>query len=318
MKRLRFDASHALIVDFSVDESAAAAVTACKDRIVNFVRESGVQSVEVLQLGPSTDYKRNANLLTTALQQIVGEAKRKKEVDNRELTDRHRQPWRGRLFCEISVLPKVYIQIVIAASLKMGLFPSTTFGYCQAEYPSSDGKADFSHGKADIAAVPHLYSSEGMTEEKTMVACLGGEEEVFYRVTDEQNPDQIRLIVPRNRTYPAIEDLLDRQVGRARESFRLADTDIADVPAFSAVAHLKALDDFSRQSQPRGSLGVFVGGPKPQAIASAVFACIDPRAYVTARVPNRYQVREVLPAKPYWLYNILDLTAPELATLGSI
>ncbi|MCM2477778.1 hypothetical protein HGO38_30495 [Rhizobium sp. CG5] len=302
-QHLRLDMKHILLLDFSLKQEADPAIEANRTRLKEAAKAWGVEITEVA-LEPSIDYRRNINVLQLTISEIA----------------RKHGSYHGairRMFVECSTMPRVYIQWLIAHAFIDGAIHALDFGYAEGTYPSGGGSTSFSHAVERYDTVPLLQGSGGIGEEKVLLVGIGGDADMFYGLIDVFSPERLAVLVPRSNTNTQIDALLDQQVAKVRQMYRLEDGEIMDVPAFSLGSHLDALKTHSMTASRRAVISVFVGGPKVQAIASAVFACADKRVQVKVRVPKAYPRTEVGPAGGYRLYRIVDLTSPACSLLDT-
>ncbi|TIQ16758.1 MAG: hypothetical protein E5X51_33670 [Mesorhizobium sp.] len=133
---------------------------------------------------------------------------------------------------------------------------------------------------------------------------------MFYGLVNEFSPERVAVFVPRSDLHSEVDHLLNQEVDKMKEMYRLEDAEVSDVPAFSLSSHLDVLRSHVIGAGKHAVISVFVGGPKVQAIASAVFACSDRRVQVKARIPKHYPRREVSANGRYHIYRLIDLTSP--------
>ncbi|WP_455296685.1 hypothetical protein [Brucella pituitosa] len=285
-----------LVLDFALAGSGDIAIEESRRRIRKISARCGAELTE-LALHQSIDYQRNINTLQMTLAEL-----------GRRIGTYHGSL--RRVFVDCSTMPRIYMQWLIAYGLGTGAIHAIDFGYAEGKYEKGGDPAAFSSQVDRYETVPLLEGSGGMGEEKLLLVGLGGDADMFYGLVNEFSPERVAVLVPRSDLHPEVDVLLNQQVVKVKEMYRLEDAEVSDVPAFSLYSHLDALKSYATGAGDRAVISVFVGGPKVQAIASAVFACSDKRVQVKARIPKHYPRREVPANGRYHIYRLIDLTSP--------
>ncbi|TIP27753.1 MAG: hypothetical protein E5X67_14135 [Mesorhizobium sp.] len=285
-----------LVLDFALADSGETAIEESRRKLREFSARSGAELTELV-LHSSVDYQRNMNTLQIALAEL-----------GRKLGSYHGTL--RRVFVDCSTMPRIYIQWLVAHGLGSGAIHAIDFGYAEGSYQKGDDPAEFSSQVDRYETVPLLEGSGGMGEEKLLLVGLGGDADMFYGLVNEFSPERVAVFVPRSDLHSEVDHLLNQQVDKVKEMYRLEDAEVSDVPAFSLSSHLDVLRSHVIGAGKHAVISVFVGGPKVQAIASAVFACSDKRVQVKARIPKHYPRREVSANGRYHIYRLIDLTSP--------
>ncbi|KFC74527.1 hypothetical protein FG93_01113 [Bosea sp. LC85] len=285
-----------LVLDFALADSGEAAIDESRRKLREFSALCGAELTE-LALRPSVDYQRNINTLQMTLSELSN------RIGSYHGTFR-------RVFVDCSTMPRIYMQWLIAHGLGSGAIHAIDFGYAEGSYQKGDNSASFSSLVDRYETVPLLEGSGGMGEEKLLLVGLGGDADMFYGLVNEFSPERVAVLVPRSSLHPEVDYVLDQQVSKVKEMYRLEESEVSDVPAFSLSSHLDVLRSYSKGAGEHAVISVFVGGPKVQAIASAVFACSDKRVQVKARIPKVYPRREVPANGRYHIYRLIDVTSP--------
>lgn len=285
-----------LVLDFALTDSDKSAIGESRRKLREFAVRCGSELTELVLL-PSVDYQRNINTLQMTLAEL-----------GRKLGSYHGTL--RRVFVDCSTMPRIYMQWLVAYGLGSGAIHAIDFGYAEGSYQKGDDPAMFSSLVDRYETVPLLAGSGGMGEEKLLVVGLGGDADMFYGLVNEFSPERVAVLVPRSDLHSEVDYLLNQQVAKVKEMYRLEDTEISDVPAFSLSSHLDVLKGHVKGAGEHAVISVFVGGPKVQAIASAVLACSDKRVQVKARIPKHYPRREVSANGRYHVYRLIDVTSP--------
>lgn len=285
-----------LVLDFALADSGDVAIEQSRRRLREIAARCGAELTE-LALHQSVDYQRNINTLQMTLAELA------RRIGTYHGTLR-------RVFVDCSTMPRIYIQWLIAHGLGTGAIHAIDFGYAEGTYEKGGDSTIFSSQVDRYETVPLLEGSGGMGEEKLLLVGLGGDADTFYGLVNEFSPERIAVLVPRSNLHSEIDLLLNQQVAKVKEMYRLEDAEVSDVSAFSLSSHLDVLKGYVTGAGERAVISVFVGGPKVQAIASAVFACSDKRVQVKARIPKYYPRREVTANGRYHIYRLIDLTSP--------
>ncbi|MBW0368277.1 hypothetical protein [Ensifer adhaerens] len=285
-----------LVLDFALPESGDLAIEESRRRLREVAARCGAELTE-LALQPSVDYQRNINTLQMTLAELG------RRIGSYHGTLR-------RVFVDCSTMPRIYMQWLIAYGLGGGAIHAIDFGYAEGSYEKGDDPAVFSSLVDRYETVPLLEGSGGMGEEKLLLVGLGGDADMFYGLVNEFSPERVAVLVPRSDLHSEVDLLLNQQVAKVKEMYRLEDGEVSDVPAFSLFSHLDVFRGYVTGVGEHAVISVFVGGPKVQAIASAVFACSDKRVQVKARIPKQYPRREVPANGRYHIYRLIDLTSP--------
>jgi hypothetical protein len=289
-------AKKVIALDFALLERSLDAVEQSRATLMSFAEACGAQYVE-LKLLPSVEYQKNINVLGATLSSLA------------QSEGSYYGTFR-KVFVDCTTMPRIYIQWLVAHAFKTASIQSLEFGYAQGDYSAKPEIPDFASGVSAYVTVPLLQGGGGIGEEKLLVVGIGGDADVFYGLIDEFSPERIALLVPRSKLHPSVDGLLDQQIANVRETHRLQSDEITETDAFGIHSHLDAFLACSKGFGTRAVISVFVGGPKVQAIASAIFACSDRRVQVKARIPKSYPLRDVVPNGKYNLFRIVDLTSP--------
>ncbi|MDU0362486.1 hypothetical protein RWK44_18980 [Rhizobium sp. 25PS6] len=285
-----------LVLDFALADSGDPAIEENRRKLREMSAHCRAELTELV-LHQSIDYQRNIN----TLQMTLAELGRKIGTYHGSLR---------RVFVDCSTMPRIYMQWLIAHGLGTGAIHAMDFGYAEGTYEKGGDPAVFSSQVDRYETVPLLEGSGGIGEEKLLLVGLGGDADMFYGLVNEFSPERVSVLVPRSGLHSEVDLLLNQQVAKVKEMYRLEDAEVSDVPAFSLSSHLDVLRSYVKGAGERAVISVFVGGPKVQAIASAVFACSDKRVQVKARIPKHYPRREVPANGRYHIYRLIDLTSP--------
>lgn len=292
-----------LVLDFALVGTSSLAIHDSRKKLQVFAARCGAEITEVT-LQPSIDYQRNINTLQMTLTELG------RKVGSYHGTLR-------RIFVDCSTMPRIYMQWLIAYGLGTGAIHAMDFGYAEGSYEKEQGPGAFASAVDRYETVPLLEGSGGMGEEKLLLVGLGGDADMLYGLVNGFSPERVAVLVPRSGLHSEIDDLLNQQVAKVTEMYRLEESEVSEVPAFSLCSHLEIFKGYAKGAGEHAVISVFVGGPKIQAIASAVFACSDKRVQVKARIPKNYPHREVSPNGRYHIYRLVDLTSPACSLLDT-
>nr|WP_319390984.1 hypothetical protein [uncultured Cohaesibacter sp.] len=249
-----------------------------------------------LELNVSTSYSENIHALSMALSEF-----------GRELGSYHNSL--RRVFVDCSSMPRVYIQWLIAYSFLSGKVHALDFGYAAGDY-REPSRTKFENKVESYDSVPLLNGSGGVGEEKLLLVGIGGDADMFYGLFDAFSPERVALLVPRSTDNTQLDALLDEQIAKVTEMYRLEDNDVAELSGFALLEHLNQLREYSQFAGKRAVISLFMGGTKIQAIASALFGCFDKRVQVKFRVPKSYKRGDVCSNGNYYIYRLVDITSP--------
>lgn len=295
-KHCELDVKQLLVLDFALTDEGSTAVEKSRQALSEFASRRGIEFSE-LSLNPSIDYQKNIHTLQVSLTEI-----------GRKLGTYHGTL--RRVFVDCSTMPRIYMQWLIAYGLGGGSIQAIDFGYAEGSYKSNGDATAFSSQVDRYETVPLLEGSGGMGDEKLLLVGLGGDADMFYGLVHEFSPERVAVIVPRSELHGEVDSLLNLQIAKVKEMYRLEDDEISDIPAFSLASCLDAMKAHVAGAGKHAVISVFVGGPKVQAIATAIFACSDKRVQVKARIPKSYPLREVGANGRYHVYRLVDLTSP--------
>ncbi|MBX5146682.1 hypothetical protein [Rhizobium lentis] len=303
-RHLRLDVKHLLVLDFALAGTGDEAIEANRRKLKKIASEWGV-GISEIKLATSTDFLKNINTLEIA----IAEFARKFGTYYGSLR---------RVFVECSTMPRVYIQWLIAYGFGgAGCFPALDFGYAEGAYEAPSGPAEFSSVVDRYETVPLLNGSGGMGEEKFLIVGIGGDADMFYGLVHEFSPERVAVLVPHSERHEHLDSLLNQQVAKVTEMYRLQEEEVRRVNSFAIHGYLAAFEDYATKAGDRAVISVFAGGPKVQAIASAIFACADRRVQVKARIPKSYARRDVRSNGSYHWFRLVDLTSPACSLLDT-
>lgn len=293
-----------LVLDFELADTGDQVIEANRKKLLGLAKKLDVAITEI-KLAPSTEFLKNINTLGHTLTELA-----------RQIGTYHGSL--RRVFIECSTMPRVYIQWLVAFGFgSIGAFPAVDFGYAEGSYAPPSGSAEFSSAVDRYETVPLLNGSGGMGEEKFLIVGIGGDADMFYGLVDEFSPERVAVLVPQSSRHAHLDTLLNHQVAKITEMYRLGDDEVRRIGSFSIEAYLQAFEEYAMKVGERAVISVFAGGPKVQAIAAALFACADRRVQVKARIPKGYARRNVQQNGSYHLFRLVDLTSPACSLLDT-
>jgi hypothetical protein len=224
----------------------------------------------------------------------------------------------GRVFIDVTCLPKLMLQWIIMEFLKSKLPTELILGYVSGSYSVGKSSPIYDQGVREYVAVPHSCAG-GVSTKKACIAALGADERLVSDYFDSEiGFDHHFLLASVEVKHTAIADQVKHQIDSLRARHYLTDADIAYVSASSFIDSITAFEAFLAASEGCDEWEVFCSGPKPHAVAASLVAMKHRSVRLTGRVPRTYDESDVAPGPNMALYRIVDLTNPRVAALRGL
>lgn len=304
LEQLRVKSRSVLFLDFDlsglekeIDQADLKDGIVNRERVEQYCRLNGISDYLHVKLADSTDHKQNSEIIDRSFSMFQTKGIRS-------------------VYIEATLVPRIYLHYMIGCLLKRSIVPILDIGYHEGAYDGIADAASLANGKFSFVNVPIFPGSGGTSQEKYFVIGLGGDEALFYDLHQSRAPGHVFLLTGLDDRYPKIIELLKTQIRTATQTFRIDEGEIFNSTAFSVVGYLTSLWSIGSKAGSMDSINIFVSGPRPQAVAAAIFACVDGRVSIIGRVPHKYTVRNNMPGTTYWTFRIADLANTDL-TRGS-
>jgi hypothetical protein len=293
-RHIELKSGRMFLLDFEIE---GAAVQESVTQIEAFAAaRSSVQFARV-PLAPSVEFRSNISKLTDLIENCVTTGA-------------------TRIFLDVTCMPRLYIQEIIGWAFRKRRLPILKFGYALGCYDDTDEASKSSHGFSKYVNVPSLSVSDATSRKKVLLASIGVENELFFRLVEDMSPNIVRIIYAPSRVDPRINVSLEAQIKKANELMDVDSVDLIRCEPFDVLETVKLLSSAAAEQSKQAAITIFVAGPKPHAIAAAVVACARPNVSLRARVPPSYRRQPVRALGTYEIITIADLSSPLLAHVG--
>ena len=217
-----------------------------------------------------------------------------------------------RVFIDTSACPRFYSLAVLAASLAGGLAQQVSLFYAEGRYPEPDHEPEiaFTGERWKSVAVPGLEGACDPDKDRFFLVAVGFEGWKTLRAVAQADPDRVSVLFPSPGTQPGYDERTRSDNATLFQEYRIPDMQIVKAPAGDAVAAWAALSEAALERPDIENSYFLCCGTKAHSIALGLRAIVARYPAVLYNVPDEHKVVPIEASGRYWLFDIVDLTAP--------
>lgn len=263
------------------------------DRKAGFVKmlSSRTKNLVEVQLGRSSEYQKNIELLDQFISRRVAEAGRP-----------------IKLLVDFTCIPKSYLLALLGMGFDKGYFARFDGLYSEGNYgelystESASAEVGYiSEGKWDSMAIPFFEADNPIPSSRDLLVTLGGEVGLTIPFLEKYEPNRLGIVMLR----PSVDGY---PLG-IRSAFSEPNVFLKHVDVCNAVGVVQHAMEFAEATNEQVVTALAVGS-KPHALGLGVACLGRGNAEVICRIPKRYTMLNVPASGKVMLYQIEDRFEP--------